>query len=44
MMDQKPNDIFNFRELFDTLIEPLKESSNPMENVLEIIVSSLLDT
>ena len=44
MMDQKPNDRFDLRELFDTPKEPLKGSSNPMEDVLEITISRLLDT
>ena len=44
MMDQKPNDRFNFRELSDTPKEPLEESSNSMKNILETIASPLLDT
>ena len=44
MMDRKPNDIFDLRELFDTLIEPLEESSNPLEDVPETTTSSFLNT
>ena len=44
IIDQKPNDRFHIRELFDTSREPLKESSNPMEDVLESNTSSLLYT
>ena len=44
MTHRKPNDRFNFRELFDTLREPLEGSSNPMDNVLKTTASSLLDT
>ena len=44
MMEQKLNDRFHIRELSDTSIESLKESFNPMEDVLESNVSSLLDT
>ena len=43
-IDRKPNNRFNLRELFDTLKEPLERSSNPMEDIFEIIASSLLDT
>ena len=44
MIDWKSNDRFDLRELFDTLKEPLEGNSNPMEDVPEIITSSLLDT
>ena len=44
MMDRKPNNRFDFREFFDTPIDPLEGSFNPMEDVLEITVSPLLDT
>ena len=44
MMDQKPNDRFDFRELFDTPREPLEGSSNPMEDVTITSTSPLLDT
>ena len=43
-MDQKSNDRFDFRELFDTPKEPLEGSSNSMENILQIIISPFLDT
>ena len=43
MMDRKPNDRFDLRVLFDTPRDPLEENSNPMEDILEIITSSLLD-
>ena len=36
MMDQKPNDRFDLRELSDTPREPLEGSSNPIEDILEI--------
>ena len=44
MMDRKPNDTFNFRELSDTLREPLERNSNSTEDVPETTVSPLLDT
>ena len=44
MMDRKPNDIFDLKELSDTPKEPLEGSSNPMEDVLKITASTLLDT
>ena len=44
MMDQKPADRFDLRELSDTLRESLEESSNQMEDVPEITTLSLLDT
>ena len=44
MMDQKPIDKFDLRELPDTPREPLEGSSNPTEDVPEITISSLLDT
>ena len=44
MMDRKPNDRFDLRELFDTLIESLKRSSNPIKDVIETITSPVLDT
>ena len=43
-MDQKPNDNFNFSELFDTPIEPLPESSNPVQDIPNITPSPPLDT
>ena len=43
-MDQKPNDIFNFREFLDTPRELLEGSSNPIENVPKTTISSLLNT
>ena len=33
MMDRKPIDRFNLKELSDSPREPLEESSNPMEDV-----------
>ena len=44
MMDQKSNDRFDLRELFDTLRKPLEGSSNPMEDVPETTTLTLLDT
>ena len=44
MMDQKPNDRFNLRELSDTPRKPLEGNSNSIEDVSEIIVLPLLDT
>ena len=44
MMDRKPNDRFDFRELSDTPREPLEGSSNPMEDIPKTTTSSLLDT
>ena len=44
MMDRKPNDIFDFCELFDTHKESLEGSSNSMEDVQETNISQLLDT
>ena len=44
MMDRKPNDRFDLKELFDTPREPLQGSSNPIKDVLKTIASSLLDT
>ena len=44
MMDQKPIDRFDLKELSNLTREPLEESSNPIENVPKIITSSLLDT
>ena len=43
MMDRKPNDRFDFRELSDTPKEPLEGSYNPMEDVPKTIASPLLD-
>ena len=43
MMDRKPNDRFNFRELSNTLREPLKGSSNLIEDVPNTTTLSLLD-
>ena len=39
MMDRKPNDRFDLRELSDTPREALEGSSNPIEDVLETITS-----
>ena len=44
MVDRKPNDRYDVRELSDTPREPLEESSNKMEDVPETTTSSLLDT
>ena len=44
MMDWKPIDRFDLRELFDTSREKLKGSSNPMKDVPKITTSSLLNT
>ena len=44
MMNRKPKDSFNLKELFDTPTKPLEWNSNPVENVLETITSTLLDT
>ena len=44
IIDRKPNDRFNLRELSDTPIEPLEGSSNLMEDIPEITTSPLLDT
>ena len=43
-MDRKSNDWFDLTKLSDTHRESLEGSSNPMENVPKITVSSLLDT
>ena len=43
-MDRKPNDRFDFRELSDTLREPLERNYNLMEDIPKIIILSLLDT
>ena len=44
IMHRKTNDRFDFRELSDTPIELLKGRFNPIENVLKITTSPLLDT
>ena len=44
MMDQIPNDRFSFRELSYTLTEPLEESYNPVQDVLDTTTSPSLDT
>ena len=44
MMDLKPNDRFDIGELSDTPREPLNESSNLVEDVLEITASSLYES
>ena len=35
MMDQKPNNIFDLGKLSDTPTEPLAESSNPVQDILD---------
>ena len=43
MMNWNPNERFNLRDLYNTAREQLERSSNPMEDVLEITASPLLD-
>ena len=44
MMDQKHNDRFDFRELSDTPIDPLVESSNQVQDVPNATTSPHLGT